>query len=383
MRTGRPKIRRRKRGDGTIYKHGRAYCGRLWVKSADGTKTRVAAFGKTEEEVREKLLRLRIDAGTAASIPAQRTLTAEFLQAWLHSVRPPTLRLATYRFYEGLVRLHIAPSVGQVALGQLSEDHIENMLARMERAGASVRLRQMARGALHKALRYAVRRGMIVKNACTFVDRPKGESRIAYALSEEQAATLLKAASNERLGDLYKLAIMTGMRQGELLALHWTDVDWKNRALSVRHTLTIDEKGEPQRTDTKTAKSRRRIDLSNDAVAILRHQERRVFGERLRAQPWVFPAVGGGPLRKEQVQRGPLRRILKAAGLPRIRFHDLRHTAATLLLSAGVHPKVVQEMLGHSSIEVTLDLYSHVTPTMQRHAADKLASLLRRASATA
>jgi len=204
--------------------------------------------------------------------------------------------------------------------------------------------------------------------------------RLADADHEQLARTSRERKCSFLCANLFKIALRTGMRLGELLAMQWPAVDLRNRSLSVRYTLTIDEDGNPRRTEPKTPSSRRRLELSDDDVAIFRDQRQRLLAEGLRAEPWVFPAEDGGPLGKEQVERGPLKRIIKAAGIPKIRFHDLRHTCATLMLGAGVHPKVAQEILGHASIETTLDLYSHVTPTMQRQAVDMLSGVLREAT---
>jgi integrase len=200
------------------------------------------------------------------------------------------------------------------------------------------------------------------------------------ALTPEQSRSLLDAAQLDRLEALYVLALSTGMRQGELLALKWADVDLDGAAIQVKATLQRTREGfvfqEP-----KTARSRRQVALTRTAVKALRQHRASQLEERLRCPYWqdpdlVFASEIGTPIEATNLIRRSFAPLLKRAGLPRIRFHDLRHTAATLLLGQNVNVKVVSEMLGHSQIAVTLDLYSHVTPTMQRQAVEALDAVL-------
>jgi integrase len=196
-------------------------------------------------------------------------------------------------------------------------------------------------------------------------------------LSEEQVRLFLSEARRDRLYALYVVALTTGLRQGELFALHWADIDLEAGTITVRHTLQ-EYGSELTLAEPKTSRSRRSVPISDRVVAALRahHKQMMIDGN---PGPWVFCDTTGGPLRKSNVTRRSFRPLLKRAGLPLIRFHDLRHTAATLWLIKGVHPKVVQERLGHSSIAITLDTYSHVLPSMQRDAAERLDDLLAEA----
>jgi integrase len=200
------------------------------------------------------------------------------------------------------------------------------------------------------------------------------------ALSPDQARSLLEAAQGDRFEALYVLALSTGMRQGELLALKWPNVNLDARHLAVRSTLRRADEGF-EFNEPKTARSRRQVSLTLAAVAALKRHRARQLEERLRQPYWqdanlVFASEVGTPVEATNLIRRSFRPLLLRAGLPQIRFHDLRHTAATLLLGQGVHPKVASEMLGHSSISITLDLYSHVTPTMQQTAVDALDAVL-------
>lgn len=217
---------------------------------------------------------------------------------------------------------------------------------------------------------------------CDLVDPPRMLHHEIVVLSSEQVRMLLEAAKGERLEALFVLAVTTGMRQGELLALRWKDVDLDSASLMIRATLQRVRGQGFVFLSPKTKRSRRKITLSSRAVeALRRHQaqqaeERAALGSGWDEQDLVFPNGIGRPFEGGNVVYRELRPLLAKAGLPKIRFHDLRHTAATLLLLQGVHVKIVSELLGHASVAITLDLYSHVLPNMQRQAASAMDTLL-------
>jgi integrase len=200
-------------------------------------------------------------------------------------------------------------------------------------------------------------------------------------LSPDDVRELLQTATEDRYEALYVLAVSTGLRQGELLALRWQDIDLEARTLQVRQTLHR-TRGEYVFSQPKTAKSRRLVILATAAVSALRRrrvlqaEDRLQIGAIWQDYDLVFTNEIGGPIDAGNLRTRSFQHLLQRAGLPRVRFHDLRHTAATLMLGRGIHPKVVSEMLGHSQIAITLDLYSHVTPTMQREAAQAMDELL-------
>jgi len=236
---------------------------------------------------------------------------------------------------------------------------------------------------LHRALEQAAQWGLTPRNVAKLVTPPRPARREMATLSPEQARASLEAAEGDRLEALYVLALSTGMRQGELLALRWRDVDLEGGTLQVRATLQRTRDGF-QFAEPKTARSRRQVALTKPAVEALRRHRSRQLEERLQmGAAWedndlVFANEVGRPIEAGNLIRRSFHPLLDRAGLQHIRFHDLRHTAATLALGKGVHPKIVAEMLGHSQIAVTLDLYSHVTPTMQRQAAEALEAALSR-----
>lgn len=234
---------------------------------------------------------------------------------------------------------------------------------------------------LHRALKQAVRWGLVPRNAAAAVDPPRVVTPEMRPLSSAQARTLLATAKGNRLQALFVLAVTTGMRQGELLGLGWEDVDLEARSVRVRRTLTL-AKGGPRLTEPKTKGSRRSIRLTSGAVeALVRHRVRQdsegaAAGGKWNAWGFVFCTRRGTPIRRDNLHDKHWKPLLRRAGLPDIRFHDLRHTCATLLLTMSVHPKIVSEMLGHSSIAITLDTYSHVIPGLGEAAANAIEEVL-------
>jgi integrase len=246
----------------------------------------------------------------------------------------------------------------------------------------SARVRQLTHAVLRRSLKQALKWGLIQRNPCDAVDAPRVAKREISPLTAQQVQVFLKAAKRDRLYALYVTAIATGLRQGELFALRWSDVDLKRRVISVRYTL-VETSSERFLAEPKSAKSRRQVDVPQFAIEALVDHRKRMIAEGLAAFEWVFCDTQGGQLRRSNVIRTSMKPILKRAKLSGVRFHDLRHTSATLLLSQGVHPKIVQERLGHSQISLTLDTYSHMLPTMQLEAAGKLDRLLKPGSGSA
>jgi integrase len=306
----------------------------------------------------------------------------EYLLGWLAGSKP-SLRPSSYATYETLLRLHVIPFVGRHRLARLSPQHLQNLYSdRLTAGGLSPASVRKIHAVLHRALEQARKWRLIVQNPAADVTLPRLERREMSTLNREQAKLLLEAASGDRLEALYILAITTGMREGELLGLQWGDVDPDAGSVHVQRTLYRGPEGfvlgEP-----KTRGSRRQVLLGPLALEGLRRHRVNQAAERLLCgSSWqdiglIFPNELGRPMEASNLRRRSFEPLLARAGLPHIRFHDLRHSAATLLLGQNVHPKVVSECLGHSQVSITLDLYSHVTPTMQRQAADAMESMLR------
>jgi len=228
--------------------------------------------------------------------------------------------------------------------------------------GLSKRSVQHMHAVIRKTLNEALKAGLIYRNPAALVSAPRPDKKPFSTLTKEQANLFLESIKDHRWYPIYVLAITTGMRQGEILGLHWESIDFKKGTLSIQHTLQYSS-GHMTISEPKTASSRRIVSLSPFALNVLKKIK--------KDSGLVFTTSTGNYVSARNVIRH-FHSALDKAGLPRMRFHDLRHTAATLLLKENVHPKVVQEMLGHSSIMLTLDTYSHILPDIQQEAANKM-----------
>ena len=368
----------KKRGssEGSIYrrKDGRWAAALTIGTDANGKQRRRTFYGHTRGNVEEKLARARAAQLDGLLLETNRLSVAEYLNRWLEDDARTTVRPTTYASYESVLRLHVTPHLGRVKLRKLTPAHVQALYSRLEQNGLSPRLRQYVHAILRRALARAVQWELLVRNPCAAVARPRAPRKEIRPLSPEEARTLLDEATGDPFEALYVLALTTGLRQGELLALRWEDFDFERATICVRRTLT-DVNGKLAFGEPKTKRARRTVELPRLAVEALREHRARL-GAIPHPISLIFQDAKGGPLRKQNLVRRSFHPLLKRAGLRKVRFHDLRHTAATLLLAEGVHPKVVQERLGHATIAITLDTYSHVVEGMQREAASRLDALL-------
>lgn len=367
---------KRANGEGSIHerKDGR-WCASIGI----GKGKRKHFLGRTRAEV-SKQLNAALDQrekGTLVTGPKQ-TVRQYFLQ-WLDAVRP-SLRVRTVVRYEQFVRLHVLPDLGSLTLTKLSPQHLQRLYTSRIDAGLSPTTVNHLHALIHKALSNAVRWGAVHRNVADLVDPPRHQHFEITTLNAAQTREFLDSAVGNRLEALFVLAVTTGMRQGELLGLRWRDVDLDAGTLQIRGSMQATPDG-LRIMEPKTPGSRRQVLLSKQPVEALRRHRVAQAAERLRiGAAWgdkelVFCSATGGPMTPSGLRRS-YEPLLKRAGLRRMRFHDLRHTSATLLLGRGVHPKVVSEMLGHTRISTTLDLYSHVSMTMQQQAADAFDAIL-------
>ena len=371
---------RKKRGpgEGSIYKRKDG----LWAVELflgfgpDGKKKKVTAYAKTHAEAKQKLLDLLKDRQTGVLVsPPERQTVAEFLRQWLRDVVAGSVRPRTLENYEYVIR-HVVDEIGNVPITKLTPQHLQRLYRKKQDQGLT-RMVVLIHAVMHKALAQAVKWGIVPRNAADAVERPKVQKREIRPLSKDELVRFLAAAEDDPLYALYVLAATCGLRMGELLGLKWEDVDFANGLLTVRRQLQW-IKGEPVFAPPKSAKSRRTIPLTSAALAALRRHKEQQAEQRLRVgEAWkdyglVFTTGIGTPLSPSNVRNRSFFPLLRKAGLPRIRFHDLRHTTATALLVQGVHPRLVQDLLGHSQISVTLDTYSHVTAAMLRQTADAM-----------
>ncbi|MDP9358886.1 MAG: site-specific integrase [Chloroflexota bacterium] len=307
-----------------------------------------------------------------------------YLARWLAAVEP-TLKPATFRRYGDMVRLHIVPVAGDVRLTKLSPLDVQRLYADRLVSGLSPTTVSNLHAMLHRALEQAVRWGLLARNVTEMVDPPRRATPETATWDTRQVAAVLATADrdDDGCGALWRLALLTGMRRGEILGLMWQDVDLDRGMLSVRRTLSRGKGGTWEFGTPKTTAGRRSIALPPSVVESLKRHRIQQVEHRLALGPlwedrgFVFTNETGGPLHVNALA-GRFRHLVASAEVPRIRFHDLRHTSATLMLANGEHPKIVQERLGHADIAMTMR-YSHVTMGMQRDAADRLDAALRKA----
>ena len=374
--------KKRGNGEGSIHRRkGGGWCTQYTVYTANGRK-RKTLYGKTRQEVATKLAKALSDRESGLNFDAEGLKLGEYLSRWLEDSVKDTVRNTTYARYEQISRTHIVPMLGSVKLKTLSPTHVRS-LYKEKLSSLSPRTVQYIHVTLHKALKQAVNDGLIPRNATEAVKPPQVRRKEIRPLTPEQVKVLLDAASGDRLEALYTLAVHTGLRQGELLGLKWEDVDLESGSLHVKRTLTT-ARGGPRLAAPKTKGSRRRVSLTKGAVDALRAHLARQLEEIDRAGSlWqenglVFASEIGEPLNRHDLTSRRFKPLLKRAKpSEKTRFHDLRHTCATLLLTKNVNPKIVSEMLGHATIAITLDTYSHVLPNMQDSAARALEEALR------
>jgi integrase len=341
---------------------------------------RKSFYGKTRQEVARKLTEAMRDHDNGLPIVGDKQTVGQYMRSWLQTVSP-TIGPTSHMRYEQYTRLHIVPALGAIQLSKLTAQQVQAFYAVKLDVGLSSSTVRDIHKVLHHALGDALRIGLIPRNVTDLLDAPRANHREMQVYTPNQVRRFLAAASGHRLEALFILAVTTGMRQGELLALKWRDVDVDGGFLQVRATLKR-VTGRIFIAETKTKRSRRRITLTPLACDALRRHRVCQLDERVSLGPaWqdndlVFPNAIGEPIHLCSFNRDKFWPIVKKAGLPRIRFHDLRHTAATLLLLKGVHVKIVSEMLGHSSVAITLDRYSHVLPDMQHSAAVAMQQVL-------
>jgi integrase len=297
----------------------------------------------------------------------------QFLDRWLEVCAKPRLRAKSFRDYEGLLRRYVRPRLGEKALATVSAFDIQMLYRDLLAGGLSARSIRYTHAVLRSALKQAVRWTLILANLADLVDLPRQNRRRAGVLSVEQARTFIKAITGHCYEALFALAMTTGMRPSEYLALTWNDVDLGHEIVSVSRTLEW-RKGGWDFADTKRSRSRRVVKLQTWVVALLRELMSKDQGHC--GNDLVFRAKHGGPIRESHFVRRYFKPLLKAAELPAVRLYDLRHTAATIALAAGISPKIVSEQLGHASVAFTLEVYSHVLPHMQDAAAEKVQALL-------
>ena len=372
--------KRRGNNEGSIYRRKDGYwVGQYGVHTAEGTKTRYI-YGKRREEVREKLTKAIADRDGGLLYDAGNITVGEYLDRWLNDSVRDTVRQRTWERYEQFVRVHLTPALGKIKLAKLTPAHVRGLYRDKLNSGLAPRTVLHIHRAFSKALKQAAADGLIPRNPAAPVKPPQPRGEEIRPLNREQVRVLFEAASGDRLEALYIVAVTAGLRRGELQGLKWDDLDLEAGMLQVRRTCS-EPKGGHIFEAPKSGKGRN-IRLTQSAVAALRRHRRRQLVERIyKADLWqeqglVFPSTVGTPLWGGNLNRA-FKATLQRAGLPKsTRFHDLRHTCATLLLKQGVNLKFVQELSGHADISLTLNVYSHVLPDMGDATADAMEAAL-------
>ena len=377
---------KRGNGEGSIYpirgKNGKVkgYRAAYVVYTADGVKRKYLS-GKRREDVRDKLAKALSDRSGGLVFDAGAMSVGEYLERWLKDSVRGTVRVSTYERHEGIIRTHLKPALGRIKVKNLTPTHVRGLHREKLDAGLAPATVRKIHSTLHKAFAQAVSDGLIPRNAAA-IKAPRPDPEEMHPLSADEASALLEAARGERFEALYMLAITTGLRRGELLGLRWRDVNLEHGVLRVGHAL-VREGGRYRLGETKTKRGHRSIRLTSQAVSALGAHRKRQLEERMRLaglyedHDLIFTTQRGTPLNPENLVKRSFKPLLERTGLPEIRFHDLRHTCATLLLGRGVHPKFVQELLGHATIAMTLDTYSHFLPSMGNQTARAMEDALR------
>ncbi|MEO8458274.1 MAG: site-specific integrase [Chloroflexota bacterium] len=369
---------RRANGEGSIYQR---QDGRWAASVSIGRAQRKHFIGQRRKDVVDELTAALKAQNDGLPVVTERQAFGSFARSWLETVKP-TLKPRTWERYEQLLRVHAFPHLQSVSLTKLTPQHLQRLYAASQETGSSPATVRQLHAVIHRCLKQAHRWNVVGRNVADLVSAPRVHRREMRVLSPSEARVLLEAAQGDRLEALYVLALSTGARQGEILGLRWRDIDLDNGAMNVSRTLHH-MRGGFIFTEPKSGHSKRQVELTDTAIVALRRHRINQAEERLRAGParddqdLVFPTKTGNPMDASNLLRERFYPLLERAGLPKIRFHDLRHTAATLLLGRGMHAKIVSEMLGHSNIGITMDLYSHVTPTMQKEAARVMDAILR------
>lgn len=327
---------------------------------------------KVAQATLTKLLR---EKDTGALVEPSRTTVGEYLDHWLEAAVKPRVSPRTYADYTGLITRYIEPELGSRRLSAVSPIEIQSFYGKLLNKGLSARTVRYVHSVLRNALSQAVKWRYLHQNPAVFVGLPKLQSSEMVALSTDEVQQFLGAARGSRHELLFNVLLATGLRPGEALGLQWQDIDFTAMSLSVVRSVSRNGNGQVTLASPKTMKSRRRLPIPASLGAMLLQEKE--LRDIQAEQTQIFTTEKGEIFHPDNFPRRHFKDLIERAGINRrVRLYDLRHTHATLLLLAGVHPKVVSERLGHSSITLTLDTYSHVLPSMQQDASDRLENML-------
>lgn len=372
--------------DGSIYwrEDRQRWCCIVSLGYEGAKRKRKYLYARTREDVQRQRNALLRDRDQGLPLTNDRITVGQYLERWLEDVVKPYRRPSTYVSYKERIHTHIAPELGRIPLAKLTPQDVQRFLSGKVQEG---KLKPISVGYLHRILRsaltQAVKWELVRRNVAALVEPPRVEKVDRQVLDVEQAKAFLAAVKGNRLEALYSVGFAIGLRKGEVLGLQWNDVDLERGAVTVRRELQYLDGKHQLVPYAKTQSSLRTITLPAPALEALhehrarQQEERRALGDAWRGDTWnlVFTTHLGTPIGARNALRA-FQRALKRAGLPHQRFHDMRHACASLLLAMGVPDHVVMNILGHSSISITKNIYAHVYPSMQREAADKMGRAL-------
>lgn len=359
--------KRRANNEGALFYSDYEECWIAEITLPNGRRRRKRS--KKQKVVKDWLLKQRTALQEGRLLPDENITVAEYLDRFMNDVAAHTLRPSSIQSYGFLIRDHIKPEIGHIKLASLRPDHLQSLYSLKLESGLSKRTVQYIHSVIRRALNQAVKWGLLYRNPTAAVTPPKPKKKTPKTLTAEQVKQFFNAVSEHRYYPIYVIAVTMGLRKSEILGLRWQDVDLDQGTVSINHIVTeiqgVIHTGRP-----KTESSRRTVAMPDVVREVLQEHREATDG----TEGLVLTTSSGRAISQRNLTRH-FHAALEDAGLEKMRFHDLRHTAATLLLKENVHPKIVQELLGHSSITLTLDTYSHVIPSMQQEAADKMDDL--------
>ncbi len=388
--------KKRGRGEGSIFrrKDGR-WSSVLSIGSGNGRRKRKTFYGPTEADVQDQITKAKNDVRLGLPISFDRQSVKEFLDRWLEESVKPSVRPLTHQQYSQHVRLYLSPVLGKFRLSKLLPQHVQALVNQQLKQGLSARTAQLSLAILRHALESAVKWGLVGRNVAKLADSPRVKRPETKPFNPAQARRFREAIKGKRWELAYLTALTLGLREGEVLGLRWHDIDLEKRTLAVNHSIQrirSEKEGESSKlqfVEVKTNRSRRTISVPASLAAALKEHRTQQLRARLAAgSDWkdhglVFATSIGTAIEKSNLHRD-FKAIIEKANenvapevkLPSIRFHDLRHSTASLLLVQGIHPRAIMELLGHSRIGVTMDTYAHVMPAMMQDVADKMDAIL-------
>jgi integrase len=369
--------RRRANNEGTIFfRESR----REWVAEVSLNGKRLTKYAKTQRECRDWIKETLTKIGNGLTFSGTQITLEKFIETWMDGKRL-SQRPQTVEQYRQICKQHIVPNLGKMRLQDIQPAHLKRLYLMKKEEGRGARTVQVVHVVMHAVLQQAVREGILGRNPADSVQRPKVEQTERHILTEEQAQRLVISSQGTRYGMLFFLALMTGMREGELMGLMWSDVDWSKGIIEVQRQLQRSPGHSKILVPPKTKAGRRQIKIGQETLdRLAAHQgrlelQKSAMGDRWVENNLIFPNILGKPMSSNHM-RQEFKRLLKENGIPEIRFHDLRHTSLSFLLGSGTPVNTVQRRAGHSKASITTDTYGHSMGHSEDEAAIRIEEMI-------